>query len=182
MLGRYHLLNQILSTNGLKSLVSKLVITLVSTYVTIYSIPWFLLSAQNKIPTHKITDSFSLVFFWSVWKYDGGKDSVLQVSKEDYGACNTAKPIKEYNDGNTKVKLDRPGPFYFISGAKGHCEEGQKLTVVVITPKRRFTGISPAPAPAPMEFEGPAVAPTSSVSALGGGLAAVLGLLAIWAF
>ena len=72
------------------------------------------------------------------------------MSREDYGACITAKPIKEYNDGNTKVKLDRPGPFYFISGAKGHCEEGQKLTVVVITPKRRFTGISPAPAPAPL--------------------------------
>ncbi|KAI9107025.1 hypothetical protein K1719_022553 [Acacia pycnantha] len=117
-----------------------------------------------------------------VWKYDGGKDSVLQVSREDYGNCSTANPIKEYNDGNTKVKLDRPGPFYFISGANGHCEEGQKLVVVVITPKRRFTGISPAPAPAPMEFEGPAVAPTSSASALRGGIAAVLGILTIWAF
>ncbi|KAF7830359.1 early nodulin-like protein 1 [Senna tora] len=96
-----------------------------------------------------------------VWKYDGGKDSVLQVSREDYVNCSTSNPIKEYNDGNTKVKLDRPGPFYFISGAKGHCEEGQKLVV----------------------FEGPAVAPTSSASALQGGLLmAALGVLMMWAF
>ncbi|KAJ6295349.1 hypothetical protein OIU78_023382 [Salix suchowensis] len=31
-----------------------------------------------------------------VWKYDGQKDSVLQVSKEAYAACNTTNPIEEY--------------------------------------------------------------------------------------
>ncbi|KAE8656638.1 Endomembrane protein 70 protein family [Hibiscus syriacus] len=65
----------------------------------------------------------------------------------------------EYKDGNTKVKLDKSGPFYFISGAQGHCEQGQKLHVIVMSQKRRYTGISPAPSPA--EIEGPAVAPTS---------------------
>ncbi|AES81245.1 putative cupredoxin [Medicago truncatula] len=87
-----------------------------------------------------------------VWKYDGGKDLVLQ-----------------YNDGNTKVKLDRPGPFYFISGAKGHCEQGQKLIVVVMSPKKRSIGVSPAPSPAELE-EGPAVAPTNSAPVLRTGL------------
>lgn len=106
------------------------------------------------------------------------------MSKEDYGNCSTSNPLKSYNDGNTKVKLDRPGPFFFISGAKGHCEEGQKLHVVVITPKRRSTGISSAPAPAPAaEFEGPAVAPSSGASALQAGLMVVaLGVLTMWAF
>ncbi|KAK4274499.1 hypothetical protein QN277_017707 [Acacia crassicarpa] len=114
-----------------------------------------------------------------VWKYEGGKDSVLQVSKEDYVNCKTSNPIGEYSDGNTKVKLDRPGPFYFISGANGHCEKGQKLVVIVLTPRNRHMGISPAPSPA--EFEGPAVAPTSSATALQGGLmAALVGVLALW--
>ncbi|XVE53524.1 hypothetical protein DITRI_Ditri03aG0010000 [Diplodiscus trichospermus] len=99
-----------------------------------------------------------------VWKYDGGKDSVLQVTKEAYASCITSNPIAEYNDGNTKVKLENSGPFYFISGAKGHCEEGQKLHVVVLSPKHRYTGISPAPSPA--EIEGPAIAPTSSATGL----------------
>lgn len=121
----------------------------------------------------------------SVWKYDGGKDSVLQVSREEYVNCSTSNPIKVHSDGTTKVKLDRPGPFYFISGAQGHCEKGQKLVVVVLTPRGRSSGIvsSSAPAPAPFlaEFEGPAVAPTSSANALHGSilvvaLGAMLGL------
>lgn len=100
-----------------------------------------------------------------MWKYDGEKDSVLQVSKEDYESCNVSNPIAEYKDGSTKVELNRSGPFYFISGAKGHCKQGQKLVVVVLSPRGgRYTGISPAPSP--VEFEGPAVAPTSSASSL----------------
>ncbi|XP_018839584.1 early nodulin-like protein 1 [Juglans regia] len=110
-----------------------------------------------------------------VWKYDSGKDSVLQVNKEDYMNCNTSKPIEEYKDGNTKVKLDRSGPFYFISGAEGHCEKGQKLVVVVLSSRRGYTGISPAPSP--VEFEGPAVAPTSSSTSLQGSL-----MVALWVF
>ena len=121
----------------------------------------------------------------SVWKYDGGKDSVLQVRKEDYVNCSISNPIKVYSDSTTKVKLDRPGPFYFISGAKGHCEKGQKLVVVVLTPRGRSSAMvsSPAPAPAPSsaDFEGPAVAPTSSATVLHGGIVMVaLGVVAIW--
>lgn len=114
---------------------------------------------------------------FSVWNYESGKDSVLEVSKEDYLNCNISNPIQEYKDGNTKVKLNRAGPYYFISGAKGHCEKGQKVLVVVLSPRRRYTGISPAPAPSPVEFDAPAVAPTSSASRLGGCLVVAFGLL-----
>ncbi|KAJ4838939.1 hypothetical protein Tsubulata_042302 [Turnera subulata] len=113
-----------------------------------------------------------------VWKYDGQKDSVLEVTSEAYLACNTSGPIKEYKDGMTKLTLDRSGPFYFISGANGHCEKGQKMIVVVMTESRRYTGISPAPAPA--EYgEGPAVAPTSSATTLKAGFVTALGVL-LW--
>ena len=116
-----------------------------------------------------------LLILISVFKYDGEKDSVLQVTRGDYLNCNTSSPIEEYKDGNTKVKLNKPGPFYFISGTKGHCEKGQKLIVVVMSPRNRYIGVSPAPSPA--ELEAPAVAPTSSASSLKAGLVVAFGIL-----
>ncbi|KAL0393938.1 UNVERIFIED_CONTAM: Early nodulin-like protein 1 [Sesamum latifolium] len=105
-----------------------------------------------------------------VWEYDASKDSVLQVTKRDYVTCNTSSPIETYTGGSTKVKLEHSGPYYFISGAEGHCKKGQKLIVVVMSEKHhRVIGVSPAPSPA--ESEGPAVAPapTSAAGRLGGG-------------
>ncbi|XP_057799361.1 LOW QUALITY PROTEIN: early nodulin-like protein 14 [Salvia miltiorrhiza] len=115
-----------------------------------------------------------------VWEYDGSKDSVLQVTKRDYVTCNTSSPIETYTGGSTKVKLVRSGPYYFISGADGHCEKGQKLIVVVISERHRSLRISPAPSPA--EIEGPAIAPApaSGAGSLSGGfLAALLGALLV---
>ncbi|XP_057722195.1 early nodulin-like protein 13 [Arachis stenosperma] len=130
-----------------------------------------------------------------VWKYDGGKDSVLEVNKEDYGNCNTSNPIKKFNGGNTKVELDHPGPFYFISGAKGSCEQGEKLHVVVITPRgapapSQAHTHAPSPAPSPSSgFEddhtpAPAVAPSSGgANALESGiLMTLIGVFAMWVF
>ncbi|XAR69983.1 hypothetical protein NMG60_11001782 [Bertholletia excelsa] len=82
-----------------------------------------------------------------VWKYDGEKDSVLQVSKKGYVHCNTSSPIAE------------SGPFYFISGAEGHCMQGQKMIVVVMSAKHRSIWI-----------ESPAIAPTSGAAGLRRGL------------
>ncbi|KAA8521705.1 hypothetical protein F0562_012378 [Nyssa sinensis] len=111
-----------------------------------------------------------------VWKYDNNKDSVLQVSKRDYVTCNTSSPIEEYKDGNTKVKLDQSGPYYFISGAKGHCENGQKIIVVVMSARHgMFASISPAPSP--VEFDGPAIAPTSDATSIQGTLMVAMGVL-----
>jgi hypothetical protein len=115
------------------------------------------------------------LFYFTVWNYDPSKDSVLQVSKKDYDSCNTSSPIAVYKDGNTKVKLDRSGPFYFISGAEGHCEKGQKLVTVVLSSGRGFFNISPAPSP--VEFGGPAVAPTSGGASLRGGFMVIFGAL-----
>ncbi|XP_058114735.1 early nodulin-like protein 7 [Magnolia sinica] len=61
------------------------------------------------------------------------EDSVLVVDKRSYYHCNTTNPISSFNDGKTVFKLDRPGPFYFISGAHDHCNNGQRLIVDVIT-------------------------------------------------
>lgn len=111
-----------------------------------------------------------------MWKYDGKTDAVLEVSKRDYVTCNTSMPIGAHSDGNTKIVLDHSGPYYFISGAEGHCQKGQKLIVVVLSEKhtRKFMAAAPSPAD---EVEGPAVAPTSGAVGLKGSLVVGVGLL-----
>ncbi|WOK95052.1 early nodulin-like protein 1 [Canna indica] len=99
-----------------------------------------------------------------VWKYDAGKDSVLQVTREAYLSCNKSSPIAEHKDGATVVELRRSGAYYFISGAEGACEEGEKLIVVVLSDRHSLRALGLAPAPAPAEYEGPAVAPTSGAA------------------
>jgi hypothetical protein len=58
----------------------------------------------------------------------------LVVSEEEYEKCHSAHPLFFSNDGDGVFKLDRPGLFYFISGAAGHCERGQKMVVKVLEP------------------------------------------------
>ncbi|GMH08006.1 hypothetical protein Nepgr_009846 [Nepenthes gracilis] len=112
-----------------------------------------------------------------VWEYDGKKDSVLQVTRDAYHSCNTTRPIEEYRNGETKVRLDRSGPFYFISGAEGHCEKGQKLIVVVMAPRRNKQNALASPAPSPAEVEAPAISPTSSATTRKGSMLVVLGVI-----
>ncbi|PIN17650.1 hypothetical protein CDL12_09683 [Handroanthus impetiginosus] len=115
-----------------------------------------------------------------VLKY-GKNDSVLEVTEADYKTCNKSNPIKSYNDGNTKITLDKSGPFFFISGAEGHCEKGQKLEIKVLSAKH---GLYLAPSPVENHHHHHAPAPAPSNGGFGlrtgfmGGLAAV-GFLAL---
>nr|XP_043623080.1 early nodulin-like protein 1 [Erigeron canadensis] len=79
-----------------------------------------------------------------VFKYDAKVDSVLQVEEGDYKKCIKTKPINEYHDGNTLIKLNESGAFYFISGANGHCEKGQKLVIRVLSQKHSSTAPAPS--------------------------------------
>ncbi|XP_059455290.1 early nodulin-like protein 14 [Corylus avellana] len=80
-----------------------------------------------------------------IFEYDE-TDAVLRVTKKDYKSCNVTKPIEKYENGRTKVELDRSGPFYFIGRTEGFCEGGQKLAVVVISDRKHPT-LAMAPAP-----------------------------------
>ncbi|XP_076959685.1 early nodulin-like protein 9 [Bidens hawaiensis] len=80
-----------------------------------------------------------------LFKYDDDKDSVLEVSKEDYDNCNTENPIAKHNDGHTVIKFDRSGPHYFISGVSDHCKNNEKLVVVVIADRSHKSPPSPSP-------------------------------------
>ncbi|CAI0376723.1 unnamed protein product [Linum tenue] len=81
-----------------------------------------------------------------LWKYDGTKDSVLEVSKKAYLACNVSEPI---------------------AGVQRRGHQGQKVIIVVLSPRTA----SPAPSPASEDEDqsqqvmSPAVAPTSAAAA-----------------
>ncbi|KAI8533523.1 hypothetical protein RHMOL_Rhmol10G0017600 [Rhododendron molle] len=61
------------------------------------------------------------------------KDSVLEVTEAEYKQCNSTRPHFFSNTGNTVFNLDRTGSFYFISGASGHCDRGQRMIVTVMS-------------------------------------------------
>ncbi|KZV20742.1 Early nodulin-like protein 1 precursor [Dorcoceras hygrometricum] len=142
---------------------------------------WRVPSSEAESLNHWSEKSRFLIGDSLVFEYDGSKDSVLLVTKEDYLACNTTSPVASYRGGNTTVKLERSGPYYFISGEQGNCVKGQKLIVVVISERHsKFT----AGAPAPSEGVVPAAAPTSGGGRLHGELvvgfvAALVGSLVI---
>ncbi|CAL5196762.1 unnamed protein product [Lathyrus oleraceus] len=98
-----------------------------------------------------------------VFKYNKGSDSVLEVNKEAYDKCNKTNPINKFEDGNTEFTLDRSGPFYFISGNDKNCEKGQKLTLVVISPRGHTPKSAPSPSPS-LSASPPANPPSLSPS------------------
>ncbi|KAJ9551475.1 hypothetical protein OSB04_015520 [Centaurea solstitialis] len=81
------------------------------------------------------------------FKYDGGSDSVLVVNKDDYEGCDLSSPIVKLDGGDSSFKLDRSGPFYFVSGNKSNCDRGQKVTVVVLALRKRSPPGLPAATP-----------------------------------
>ncbi|XP_039115642.1 early nodulin-like protein 2 [Dioscorea cayenensis subsp. rotundata] len=106
-----------------------------------------------------------------VFKYKKEEDSVLVVSKEDYDKCNVSNPIKKFDDGNSVFEFDKTGPFFFISGASGKCNQGQKLSVIVLSLKTKKPSTSPAPSPTssvpsppPSSSSSPPPPPSSSSS------------------
>lgn len=71
-----------------------------------------------------------IIFNFAGFKYK--KDSVMEVGEEGYKDCNATQPTFFSNSGDTVFRLEHSGTFYFISGASGHCEKGQKMIVRVM--------------------------------------------------
>lgn len=94
------------------------------------------------------------------------EDSVLVVTEADYRTCNTSNPLRRLQGGHSVFRLTRPGPFFFIGGAAGRCERGQKLVVVVLSVRGPKRGAAPSPlgfapygAPPPSISQPPSASP-----------------------
>lgn len=126
-----------------------------STSEILYVSSWF--------PHAKIlTRFFQTLILFFLWKKKKGfvykNDSVMVVDKYGYYHCNSTNPTSVFKDGNTVVNLERPGPAYFVSGDPGHCKDGQRLMVEVIT---LHPGSRSPPRP---EEESPAPSPSGAAS------------------
>ncbi|KAL2472977.1 early nodulin-like protein 9 [Forsythia ovata] len=99
--------------------------------------------------------------------YPADKDSVLQVTKDDYTNCNTAAPLEKFSDGHTVFKFDQSGPHYFISGVVDNCLKNEKLVAVVMADRSNRSSNSkqtePSPPPPPAEVP-PSPAPAGEES------------------
>ncbi|KAK9057039.1 hypothetical protein SSX86_024405 [Deinandra increscens subsp. villosa] len=94
-----------------------------------------------------------------LFEYEAGKDSVVQVSKDDYDNCNAASPIAKYSDGSSVIKLDQSGPHYFISGLVENCKNNEKIVIVVMADRSHQSPPSAPPSPAPAGEESPSPPP-----------------------
>ncbi|XP_027343570.1 early nodulin-like protein 3 [Abrus precatorius] len=106
-----------------------------------------------------------------VFNYPSGQDSVIQVTSQDYGSCNTDAYSEKFSDGHTVIKLNQSGPHFFISGNKNNCLKNEKLVVIVLSDRNNRnsntnqtnTASSPSPSPLPSfttESLAPPPAPT----------------------
>ena len=92
-----------------------------------------------------------------------GKGFGSASDKKAYINCNTTNPAASYSNGDIKVKLERSGPFFFISGFKSNCVQGEKLHIVAMSSRGGFFtgGSAPSPAPSPALLEAQAVPPAN---------------------
>ncbi|KAG8379988.1 hypothetical protein BUALT_Bualt07G0146900 [Buddleja alternifolia] len=86
-------------------------------------------------------------------RFEYKNDTVLVVDKWGYYHCDSSHPISVFKDENTVIKLDRPGPIYFVSGEPDHCKNGQRLMVEVIT-LHPISKSPPSLAPSPSSSAG----------------------------
>ncbi|KAI5067101.1 hypothetical protein GOP47_0017629 [Adiantum capillus-veneris] len=80
-----------------------------------------------------------------VFEYQPDLHDVLLVEKDDYENCNTSAPLVRYSNGNTSIRLEKSGVWYFICGLLDHCAFGQKLAVTCLdpTPSKQLPSINP---------------------------------------
>ncbi|KDP43194.1 hypothetical protein JCGZ_22746 [Jatropha curcas] len=71
-------------------------------------------------------------------------NNVYKVNGDQFKNCIPSNDL--LNTGNDTVPLSKPGKKWYICGATGHCEQGQKL---VINVESNGPASSPAPTPEP---------------------------------
>ncbi|KAK4425354.1 Early nodulin-like protein 3 [Sesamum alatum] len=106
-----------------------------------------------------------------VFTYDNGDNDVVQVSEEDYNACNSDNPIETYKSGNDMLEFADAGTYYFICSYPNKClNDNQKVKIEVVsstdTPPSPPLGPSPSPSSglSPSPPSEPTPSPSSGLS------------------
>ncbi|ONH95636.1 hypothetical protein PRUPE_7G081800 [Prunus persica] len=96
-----------------------------------------------------------------IFAYNNQFHNVMQVSDQDFQSCN-ASAISTYTSGSDTSTLKRPGHYYFLCGAPGHCQAGQKVDIKVTLPVPKSS--IPSPSPSPYGFSPPSVSHPEEIS------------------
>ncbi|KAH1089421.1 hypothetical protein J1N35_016678 [Gossypium stocksii] len=100
------------------------------------------------------------------FEYNAQFHNVMRVTHPMYKACNASAPLATYTTGNDTINITTKGHHYFICGAPGHCQAGQKVDINVL----RTSETAPTTAPegstaASVPFaSSPAPSPSSGIS------------------
>ncbi|KAG8484483.1 hypothetical protein CXB51_022862 [Gossypium anomalum] len=100
------------------------------------------------------------------FEYNAQFHNVMRVTHPMYKACNASAPLATYTTGNDTINITTKGHHYFICGAPGHCQAGQKVDINVL----RTSEAAPTTAPegstaASIPSAGsPAPSPSSGIS------------------
>ncbi|KAG2576583.1 stellacyanin-like [Panicum virgatum] len=74
---------------------------------------------------------------------------VVEVTEAGYAACSSANNISAFRTGNDVVALAAVGTRYFLCGLTGHCDNGMKIRVDVVSSAPGPAAAGPASAAAP---------------------------------
>ncbi|KAJ9680539.1 hypothetical protein PVL29_019763 [Vitis rotundifolia] len=83
----------------------------------------------------------------------GSTHSVDQVTQTNYDNCGTSNPTKSYSGGSNTIALTTSGSMYFLCPTIGHCSQGMKLAISVVSnsgstsPPSNSSSPSPPPPP-----------------------------------
>ncbi|CAF1920301.1 hypothetical protein HID58_049199 [Brassica napus] len=68
-----------------------------------------------------------------VFKYSGLHSVVELGSETAYKSCDLGTTVNSLSSGNDVVKLSKTGTRYFACGTPGHCEQGMKVKVNIVS-------------------------------------------------
>ncbi|XP_034212853.1 mavicyanin-like [Prunus dulcis] len=80
-----------------------------------------------------------------IFAYNNQFHNVMQVTTQDFESCNPNSPVTVYTSGSEIITFDRPGNFYFLCGAPGHCQAGQRVEIMATLPKSDDSSPSASP-------------------------------------
>ncbi|KAF5184152.1 cucumber peeling cupredoxin-like [Thalictrum thalictroides] len=122
------------------------------TYVVLDNLGWTIPSGNGAYSTWATNKDFEIGDVL-VFNFRTGQHDVAEVTKANYDSCNSASPLFIQSTGPANVTLGTSGEHYYICTFGTHCQNGQKLAIVV-----ESSSDSPPPSntpPAPSQPSGP---------------------------
>ncbi|CAB4308172.1 unnamed protein product [Prunus armeniaca] len=102
-----------------------------------------------------------------IFTYNNQFHNVMQVTNQDFESCNPTSPVAVYTSGSDTITLERHGNFYFMCGAPGHCQAGQRVEITATLPTPDDSFASPSPTPygsSPSASHPEVLSPSSALS------------------